>query len=93
MKKTAGIFSKKYRVLHSTKINLKVNLQLYNTIVLLTTMHTSEAWKDAVAILKTLDVFQQRCRQKVLKNWFHNNMTSNAVLQYSQSRILQDMVA
>ena len=71
---------------------MKIKLQLYNTIVVPEALYASETWKSTASISKKLDVFHQRCLQKILKMSYLDRVKTDEVIRRAQSRRLQDIV-
>ena len=87
-----AFFRKLQKIWSLISISMRIKLQLYNTIVLPTALYDSKTWKSTAAISKKLDVFQQRCLQKILKISYLDHITNYEVIRRAQSRQLQDIV-
>ena len=71
---------------------MEIKLQLYTTIILPTALYASETWRSTAAVSKKLDVFHQRCLQKILKILYLDHITNDELIRRAQSRRLQDIV-
>jgi len=90
--KAAAVFRRLERVWKSQKLDIKIKLRLYSSIVLPTVLYASETWKETESISKKLDVFHQRCLRKILKISYRDHVTNKDVLERTQSRRLRDTV-
>ena len=59
-------YSKMDKIWKSSKMSLKIKLQLYNSIVLSTAIYTCDSWSTSVKLNKKLNAFHQRCLRKIL---------------------------
>ena len=58
------VFTKMDKIWKSSKISLKIKLQLYNSIVLSTAIYACETWKTPVKLNKNLMPFTKDVREK-----------------------------
>ena len=64
--KEIAVFRRMRKIWNNAKIDQKIKLRLYITIVLPTELYASETWKVTAAISKKLNVFHQRYLRKIL---------------------------
>ena len=90
--KAMWVFQKFQKIWSLPSISMKIKLHLYNTIVVPEALYASETWKSTASISKKLDVFHQRCLQKILKMSYLDRVKNDEVIRRAQSRRLQDIV-
>ena len=90
--KAAAVVRKMGKFWTSTKIDLKIKLQLYSTIVLPTALYASETWRQTGTITRKLNTFHQRCLRKSMKISNLDLVTYEEVLRQAQSRRMQAIV-
>ena len=91
--KATSVFRRMNNIWSNSSIDLKIKLQLQNSIVILpTVLYASETWKSTVSVSKKLDVFHQGCLRKILKISYRDHITNKEVLQRARSQRMQDTV-
>jgi len=73
-------------------ISNTVKFFLYSMIVLSTAHHACETWKSTAHIWNTLDVFHQRCIQKILRVLWRHRMTNGELMRRSEMQSVSKTV-
>jgi len=63
----------------SSKLSLKIKLDLYTSLIVSTAIYASETWKSTARIRQQLDVYHQRNLQKILGIAWNDHMTNMEV--------------
>ena len=64
--KAAAVIRRLYNVWRSSTLSLKIELDLYTSVIVSTAIYASETWKSTARIRQQLDVFHQRNLRKIL---------------------------
>jgi len=91
--KAAAVFRRLDNMWRSSRLGLKIKLDLYISLVVSTAIYASETWKSTARICQQLDVFHQRNLRKILGITWKNHVTNIEVLSRTGQRKLQDIVA
>ena len=87
-----SVFKRMDKVWKSSKISLKIKIQLCYSIVLSTAIYACETWKTSSKINQKLNTFHQRCLRKIMKITYLDRVTNEEVLARSGCRKLTEII-